>query len=413
MSSLITNTWSIEGVTVNKNNEFSYLGDSDPITGDYYLYFNLDSGQEHPVIKKIKIKDSLKRLSSSIKDYVKNGILYRNIGVFQPNKNTFFEIDNNAWDNSRETFGFYLSNPLLIKKESKILCNKLKTLVGSITRGNEKGIKCYENIIGIRVLKSDIGITENMTIKEMKIAISKYLDTSKLTILYELLDNEYELLEDYEFTLGDYDNNITNINTNVAENFDIEYPVEIIINNTVDIRQIEQIQVSIVNALNTIIDLKSDIENYKKSIDSTALEILEIKNSIDDKSNQMENSLQQIAQIKSSIDQLNLEITNKLNSINNTLEEINLLKVHFDDINDNILSFENKINNSIINIEANLDTNALLITRQDNTQFSIEIPVQSNPSNYYTKEDIDNIILEINNKLSSSITNEMMDSICK
>lgn len=400
MSNLISDTWSIDGVTANNDGVLSYLGDYDASLNSYCLYFNLESDQDIPVIKKIKIKDTLKYINPTVKDYIKDGIVYRNIGVFETNRNTFFEIDSNAWDNSGETFGFYLSNPLLIKKESKVYCNKLDVLSSGITRGNERGIRCYENVIGIRELKSNLGITDTMTLKQIKTTISNYLETNNLVILYELLEKEYETLEDYSFILKNYDNNITNVNTNPATYFHIDYPVEIIINNTIDIRQIQNIQTYVSEIFNSVLSLKSEVENYKTSIDHTATEVSNLKEVIDSKSDLVASSLERITAIEGSVDTLYTDIVQKLSDINATLDAINALKLYFDAINSNINSFEDKLGNSIYKIEPGSEDNTLLITNHNNEQTVVNVPVGVDLSNYYTKESIDTKVTALNERIT-------------
>lgn len=400
MSNLISDTWSIDGVTVNNDGVLSYLGDYDMALNSYCLYFNLESEENIPIIKKIKIKDTLKYINSTAKDYIKDGIVYRNIGVIETNRNTFFEIDSNAWDNSGETFGFYLSNPLLIKKESKVYCNKLDVLSSGITKGNERGIKCYENVIGIRDLKSNLGITDAMTLKEIKSAISNYLEVNRLVVLYELLSKEYENLEDYAFILKSYDNNISNVNTNSATYFHIDYPVEIIINNTIDIRQIQNIQTYVSEIFNSVLSLKSEVENYKTSIDHTAIEVSNLKEVIDSKSDLVASSLERITTIEDSVDTLYADIVQKLSDINATLDAINALKVYFDSINSNINNFEDKLGNSIYKIEPGSEDNTLLVTNHKDEQTVVNIPVGIDLSNYYTKENVDIKVTALNERIT-------------
>lgn len=334
MSDLTTSIWSCYGNTVIVDGVFMSSGRFE--NQKCYLDFQVAT-IEGPIIQSFEIYEPIRSIDAYTKDKIENGVIKRTVGELIINEASFFEINNTTWNNLGSTIGFYIYNPLKIKTNSKVRSGYFP-VIENIMSSDHVGIKGFDNVIGIRVLKRDVGISSlNEPLKEK---LANYLKLNPITILYELID---PLRQPFNgtFNLMDANNSIVNINTPSVDNFYVEYPAQVIVTSMIDFQQIRSIgsqvaadKVETQAMVETSKDLLKDvnlsvlsvnesvqkIESYEREIDSSVITNQTIVAQVSASLESVKTLQSEIEITYAEIKHLNTQITGEFSNINQSID---------------------------------------------------------------------------------------------
>lgn len=251
-----TNEWQLKGATYKKGNAFYHVGDN--INNQTELSFNVNG-----VLKTVTIPEPLKSLNS-IYDEVKNGIVHYNTKTFIVDHTTVLFAES-TWAQTDNTSICYCYMPYDVQANTPILCDKLGVISDMITKSEECGVKVVNKVLAIRLANEDLGILNADDSEAILKKFNAYLKENAFTVIYCLAQPISKLLEDYAFDIYSANNVITCSTQQDPSYFNVTYPIDVIINTTIDPKEMQALAAYVkeakaaVDAIKTHLDSKSDV----------------------------------------------------------------------------------------------------------------------------------------------------------
>lgn len=404
MSDLTTSIWGCYGNTVIVDGALASSGRFED--QKCYLDFQVAT-TEGPKIQSFDINEPIRSIDAYTKDKIENGIIKRTVGELIINEASFFEINNTAWNNLGGTIGFYIYNPLKIKTNSKVRSANF-IVIENIMSSDHVGIKGFDNVIGIRILKRDVGISSlNEPLKEK---LANYLKLNPITILYELIEPSRQSFEG-AFKLMDANNSIVNINTPSVDNFYVEYPAQVIVTSMIDFQQIRTIgsqvaadKVETQTMVEASKELLKDVNLNVSSVNESVIKIEDYKNEI---SNSVTANQSIITQVNTALENLKT----LQSEIQTTYEEIKLLDTQingeFSDINQSIVFLQTDISSmkqSVVILQTDMNVAQTDVSSMKESIIALQEGIKNAQTNMLAMSEKINELIEF--KTSQVATNE-------
>lgn len=299
-----TNEWQLKGATYQANQTFHYVGDYNE-DQRWFLNFNVNG-----VIKLINIPEPLKAIANTY-DEIINGVVHYNTKIFTVTHTTVLFLDA-SWIQDKETVICYCYMPYDVQSNTPILCDKLDVISGMITKINICGVKVINKVLAIRLPRTLLEVSQEADKETILRQFNSYLRENPLTIIYCLAQSDSQLLEDYSFDIQPANNTIT-CNTQYPPNyFNVTYPLDVIINTTVDVKEVQA--------------LVSEVRETKQTIDAIQGDLSQKSETVGENYQTIQGLYQKIEGYETSINEMHQTITTSQEEVAASLETVQTLK---------------------------------------------------------------------------------------
>ena len=273
-----TSKWQLKGATYLENEVFHFVGDN--INQETCLVFDVNGVQ-----KTVAIPQPLKSLKEYY-DEIKNGVVHYNIKKFEVNQYTVLTYDP-SWLQTPDTAVCYCHLPYDARSNTPILCDKHDVINDMITRTQGCGVKVINKVLAIRLPVQDLGITIEDTQDEFLKKFNIYLTNNPFNVLYCLEQTNSFLLKDYAFDIQNSDNDITCQTQYEPSYFFVDYPVDVIINTTVNVKEVQKIAEEIKATKALIDEIKEDLDQKTSETTEQYHKIIEIQKVIEEQNKEI------------------------------------------------------------------------------------------------------------------------------
>lgn len=287
-----TNEWQLKGATYKKDNAFYHVGDN--IDNQFQLSFNVNG-----VLKIVTIPEPLKSLNN-IYDEVKNGIVHYSTKIFVVDHTTVLFAEN-TWAQTETTSICYCYMPYDVQSNTSILCDKLDVVSDMITKSEDCGVKVVNKVLAIRLANEDLGILETDDKDIILNKFNNYLKENAFTVIYCLSQPISELLKDYAFDIYSANNVITCSTQYEPSYFNVTYPIDVIINTTIDPKEMQALAAYVKEAKTAIDTIESQLDNKSATIDKQYETINALNTKIEKYAKEIEVSYTSITESKKDV----------------------------------------------------------------------------------------------------------------
>lgn len=411
-----TSKWQLKGQTYQEDNTFHFVGDL--IEEKIQLVFDVNGVQ-----KTVEVPKPLKSLKEHY-DEIKNGVAHYNIGDFEVNQYTILSYDP-SWLQTPETAVCYCHLPYDARSNTPILCDKLDVISDMITRSQGCGVKVINKVLAIRLPIETLGIETDDTPEIFLGKFTNYLQDNPFRVLYCLDQTENKLLENYAFDIQSANNNITCETLYKPSYFNIEYPLDVIINSTVDLEEMQRIAEEVLESKKLIEEIKKEIDDKTSTTTDQYNKILEIQKLVQEQSEkidkiyetvtssqeEVQQALKQVNQLKEEITALVEEIRVLADEIKGALDTHNQDALSHPDIRAMITESSGSANQNITKHNNSQKAHPFLLNKISEVQTEVQTQLTTHNTSGAAHNDIRTLIQ--NHKDSSTDHNDIREKIAK